>query len=69
MVMLSATPRVGIKTSLTDVHHLQKNADKASANVMISGTGSIHEAMIAMEKAGISFQAVTAVRNKVLEAY
>jgi flagellar hook-basal body complex protein FliE len=58
-----------LKTSLSEVHQLQNNADKAIANAMLGGTGSIHEAMIAMEKAGISFHAVTAVRNKVLEAY
>jgi flagellar hook-basal body complex protein FliE len=52
-----------IKSSLSEVHQLQNNTDKAIANVTLNGTGSIYEAMIAMEKAGISFQTVTAVRN------
>ena len=54
---------------LKEVHKLQAGADKAIANVMLNNTGSIHEAMIAMEKAGIAFQATITIRNKMLEAY
>jgi flagellar hook-basal body complex protein FliE len=58
-----------LKDNLKEVHKLQTGADRAIANVMVNNTGSIHEAMIAMEKAGIAFQATVSIRNKILEAY
>jgi flagellar hook-basal body complex protein FliE len=58
-----------LKDNLKEVHKLQAGADRAIANVMLNNTGSIHEAMIAMEKASIAFQATVTIRNKMLEAY
>jgi flagellar hook-basal body complex protein FliE len=37
--------------------------------LLVGETDNIHEVMIAMEKAGLSFQLTLAVRNKVIEAY
>ena len=58
-----------IKEKIGEVNKLQIDADTAIARVELSDSGSIHEAMIALEKASISFKAMMQVRNKILEAY
>jgi flagellar hook-basal body complex protein FliE len=45
------------------------NADKAIQNVQGGQADSLHEAIIALEKADVSFRAMLTVRNKLLEAY
>ena len=54
---------------IKDVHNLQKQADQAIAKIQTEESGSIHEVIIAMEKADISFRTMMQVRNKLLEAY
>ncbi len=58
-----------LKNAIMDINNLQNDADKAIANVQLEDAGSIHDAMIALEKAGISFQVMMQVRNKILDAY
>lgn len=58
-----------LKQAVTEITQLQNNADKAITNVQLGQSGNIHEAMIALEKADISFRAMMQVRNKILEAY
>lgn len=58
-----------LKDAITDINKLQNDADKAIAKVQLEDAGSIHDAMIALEKAGISFQVMMQVRNKILDAY
>jgi len=58
-----------LKDMLKDVNEMQAEADDAIARVQIENAGSIHEAMIALEKADLSFRAMMQVRNKILEAY
>jgi flagellar hook-basal body complex protein FliE len=58
-----------LKDAIQDINKLQSDADKAIAKVQLEDAGSIHEAMIALEKAGISFQVMMQVRNKILDAY
>jgi flagellar hook-basal body complex protein FliE len=58
-----------LKDAIQDINNLQNDADKAIANVQLEDAGSIHDAMIALEKAGISFQVMMQVRNKILDAY
>lgn len=58
-----------LKDAIKDINNLQNDADKAIANVQLEDAGSIHDAMIALEKAGISFQVMMQVRNKILDAY
>ena len=58
-----------LKDAITDINKLQMDADKAIASVQLEDAGSIHDAMIALEKAGISFQVMMQVRNKILDAY
>ncbi len=58
-----------LKDAIMDINKLQNDADKAIAKVQLEDAGSIHDAMIALEKAGISFQVMMQVRNKILDAY
>ncbi len=58
-----------LKDAISDISKLQNDADKTIAKVQLEDAGSIHEAMIALEKAGISFQVMMQVRNKILDAY
>src|SRR5690242_16642602 len=51
------------------VNQLQQNAD---SNIQALATGEskgLHEVMLAVEKASVSFQLLTQVRNKAVEAY
>lgn len=58
-----------LKDAITDINKLQNDADKAIATVQLEDASSVHEAMIALEKAGVSFQVMMQVRNKILDAY
>jgi flagellar hook-basal body complex protein FliE len=54
---------------LSDVSAKQTQAGD-SVNALISGKNvSLHQTMIAMEEASISFQLMVEVRNKLLESY
>jgi len=55
--------------AIKEINQLQMDADQAIAKVQIDEAGSIHEAMIALEKADVSFRAMMQVRNKIIEAY
>lgn len=51
------------------VSELQNTADK-SIQGLVTGEGKgLHEVMLAVEKASVSFQMLTQVRNKAVEAY
>ena len=54
---------------IEEINKLKSDADDAITKVEFSDSGSIHEAIIAMEKASISFKTMLQVRNKMLEAY
>ena len=58
-----------IKTSIADVNKLQKDSDSAVRNFVTGEESDIHKTMITMEKAGVSFQLMMAVRNKIITAY
>ena len=57
-----------LKNAIEDVNTLQFQADDAVAMLQM-GKGSMHEALIAMEKASLSFQTLLQVRNKIVDAY
>jgi len=58
-----------LKDMVSEVNKTQIEADKAIAKVELDNSASIHEAVIALEKANISFRAMMQVRNKIVEAY
>lgn len=58
-----------LKGSLAEVDRLQKEADAAIESLASGEGGSVHETMIAMEQADVSFKLMMQVRNKIVEAY
>ena len=58
-----------LHNAVNDVERLQQNADKAIQKVQTGQASNLHEAMIALEKADISFRTMLQVRNKLIEAY
>jgi flagellar hook-basal body complex protein FliE len=46
-----------------------KDADRKAAEFAVGKRQSLHEIMIASEKAGISFKLLVEIRNKLLDAY
>ncbi|MBZ5679110.1 MAG: flagellar hook-basal body complex protein FliE [Acidobacteriia bacterium] len=58
-----------LHSAMDDMQHLQGQAEAKVAGV-IEGTGAdVHSAMIAVEKADLSFQLMMQVRNKIVSAY
>jgi flagellar hook-basal body complex protein FliE len=66
-------PTVGFGKLMEDlvgkVSDLQNNADKSIQSLATGQTKGLHEVMLAVEKASVSFQMLTQVRNKAVEAY
>jgi len=58
-----------LQGAIREANALQNQAEEAVKNMQINNRGSIHEVIIAMEKADISFRTMLQVRNKVLDAY
>jgi flagellar hook-basal body complex protein FliE len=52
-----------------DVNQKQAAAGAAVGNLLTGNNVSLHQAMIAMEEASVSFQLMVEVRNKLLESY
>lgn len=58
------------KTAIQTVHETQQSASTmASAYERGDATVSLSQVMVASQKASVSFQALTQVRNKLVEAY
>lgn len=51
------------------VNDMQQTADKSIQGLATGESKGLHEVMLAVEKASISFQFMTQVRNKAVEAY
>lgn len=58
-----------LNQSLEKVNEAQANADRAVKELVAGRNKNIHETMLAMEKADMSFKLAMQVRNKVIEAY
>lgn len=52
-----------------EVNAKQNNAAEAVSALQSGGNVSLHQAVIAMEEASVSFQLMVEVRNKLLESY
>mgnify|MGYP006291226867 FL=1 len=53
----------------TEVDANLKAADQKAAEFAVGKRQSLHEIMIASEKAGVSFKLLVEIRNKLLDAY
>jgi flagellar hook-basal body complex protein FliE len=58
-----------LKDSLAQVNHLQKEADGAAQSLASGGPVTLHDTMIALERAELSFRLMMQVRNRIVEAY
>jgi flagellar hook-basal body complex protein FliE len=58
-----------LKAQVENVNGLQKEADTAVAAMVTGQSGNLHETMIALDKADVSFRMATKVRTKIIDAY
>ncbi len=58
-----------LKESIQGVNDQMQKADALSEGLMAGEHSNIHETMIAMEKASLSFHMLTKVQGKVIDAY
>ena len=58
-----------LSQSIKEVNSAQINANNAVKDLVAGKTENIHETMIQMQKASISFQMMMEVRNKLVDAY
>jgi len=58
-----------LDTAMDQIEHLQGQADNKVAQVLTGNGADVHSALIAVEKADLSFQLMMQVRNKIVSAY
>ena len=58
-----------LKEAVADVDNLSMDARYQVSSLIESNGADVHDAMIAVEKADLSFQLMLQVRNKVVQAY
>ena len=58
-----------LKGSLERVGQLQKEADASVSELATGRQTDIHQTMIAVEKADVSFELLMQIRNKLISAY
>lgn len=58
-----------LKETISQTNQLQVEADQAIVDFASEENPDIHETMIAIQKADVSFQMIMEVRNKILKAY
>ena len=58
-----------LSESVNQVNNMQIQADKAIEDLVSGKSQSIHETMIAVNKADLAFRMTMQVRNKIVEAY
>ncbi len=58
-----------VKRSLTDVNREMLNTDQAINDLATGKNQDIHDTMISMQKAEVSFELVLQIRNKLISAY
>jgi len=58
-----------LKDAIGSVNDLQQDAAEAQDKMMTGEAADLHQVMIAVEKAGISFDLLLRIREELLEAY
>ncbi len=58
-----------LKDSIKKVGEIEKEADQEVQKLATMESGDIHNTMMAIEKADISFQMMMQIRNKIISAY
>ncbi len=57
------------KDMVNETNQLQTDASDIAQKFALGQVSDIHDVMIAAEKAGVSFELVMEIRNKLIEAY
>lgn len=68
----AAAPASGFGDTLTNlIGSVDASSSEANAAIgrMLDGTGDVHEAVIAMQKADTMLQLTVQIRNKIVQAY
>ena len=58
-----------LEGAMGEVNHLQNAADQAVEELATGRSEDVHNTMIALQKADVSFQLLMQIRNKVVSAY
>ncbi len=58
-----------IRNAVNDVDTQHKTAESNVNDIVTGKSENVHEAMISMQKASLSFQLMLEIRNKALETY
>jgi len=58
-----------LHSAIDDMQQLESQAEGKVAGVLEGGGADVHSALIAVEKADLSFQLMMQVRNKIVSAY
>lgn len=58
-----------LKETIQEVNELQTQSDEEIMKFTSGQSTDVHSAMLAMQKADISFQTMMQIRNKILDAY
>ena len=58
-----------LKQALQEVNQVSAQADVEARNLMTGEIADMHTAMLAVQKADLSFQMMMAVRSKLIDAY
>ena len=58
-----------LKDAISTVNDLSKQSDREIQKIITGETDELHTAVIAMQRAGISFEMMMQVRNKIVQAY
>lgn len=58
-----------LKEAIHDVNRLQKQSDEEVRRLMTGEVNDVHTALIAVQKADMSFQMMMQIRNKIVQAY
>jgi flagellar hook-basal body complex protein FliE len=58
-----------LKDAISTVNDLQKQSNQEIEKLMTGESKDLHETVIAMQKADLSFQMMMQVRNKIVQAY
>ncbi len=58
-----------LKSSIEHVDDMQQNADQAIQDFVEGNVKDVHQTLLAVNKADISFRTMLEIRNKVIRAY
>jgi len=58
-----------LKNSIREVNLVQEQADQAIFDLTTGRKQDLHQTMVAIEKADVTFQLMMQVRNKIISAY